>query len=91
MATLNVQHETYNSKPLDTVEQMVECNDWAFDRRGDDEIAFQVPGSWCDYSLFFAWNEEVGAVHFSCAFDMRVPEDRRPFVHELLAIVNEKM
>ena len=39
MATLNVQHETYNSNPLDTVEQMVECNDWAFDRRGDELTA----------------------------------------------------
>ena len=87
MATLNIHHETCNSNPLDTVEHVVEHNDWAFDRRGDDEIAFQVPGSWCDYSLFFAWNAEVGAVHFSCAFDMRVPDDRRHFV----AMVNEKL
>ena len=91
MASLNVHHETYSANPLDIVEHVVESNEWAFDRRGDNEIAFQVPGSWCDYSLFFAWNEEAGAVHFSCAFDMRVPIERRPFVHELLAMVNEKM
>ena len=75
MATLNALYETYSDNPLDIVERLVERNDWAFDRRGDDEIAFQVPGTWCDYSLFFAWNDEVGAIHFSCAFDMRVPDD----------------
>ena len=91
MATLNVLHETISNNPLDIVERLVERNDWAFDRRGDNEIAFQVPGTWCDYSLFFAWNDEVGAMHFSCAFDMWVPDDRRPFVHELLAMVNEKL
>ena len=91
MASLNFHHETLTTNPLDIVEQLVESNDWPFDRRGDDEIAFQVLGSWCDYSIFFAWNEEVGAVHFSCAFDMRVPDERKPFVHELLAMVNEKL
>ena len=91
MTTLNVRHQAFSNNPLDIIEQVVERNDWAFDRRTDDEIAIQVPGSWCDYSLFFAWNEEVGAMHFSCAFDMRVPAEKRSFVHELLAIVNEKM
>ncbi|NQU62354.1 MAG: YbjN domain-containing protein [Rhodospirillales bacterium] len=91
MTTLNVQHESFSNNPLDIVEGVVEDNDWAYDRRNDEEIAFQIPGSWCDYSLFFAWNEEVGAMHFSCAFDMRVPKERRPSVHELLALINEKM
>jgi len=91
MASLSFHHETLSSNPLDIVEQLVESNDWPFDRRGDDEIVFQVPGSWCNYSIFFAWNEEISAVHFSCAFDMRVPDVRKPFVHELLAMVNEKL
>jgi hypothetical protein len=91
MAALNIQTETINSNPLDTVEQLIECNDWAFDRSGDDEIAFRVPGTWCDYNLFFAWNEEARAVHFSCAFDMRVPDDRWSFVCELLTMINEKL
>lgn len=78
-------------RPLDIVEQLAEDNDWTFDRREDDEIAVIVPGSWCDYNLCFAWNEEVGAIHFSCAFDVRVPPERKLFVFELLALINEKM
>ncbi len=78
-------------KPLDIVERIAAANDWIFDRRNDEEMAVQVPGRWCDYSLFFAWNEEARAMHFTCAFDMRIPEDRRRSVHELLARVNEKL
>ncbi|GAB6052758.1 YbjN domain-containing protein [Magnetospira thiophila] len=79
------------TNPIDTVEQVISSYDWSFDRRNDEEMAVQVPGQWCDYSLFFAWCEEVNALHFTCAFDMRVPAKRRQEVHDLLATMNEKM
>ena len=77
--------------PFDVIERIADEHNWIFDRRSDKEMAAQAPGRWCDYSLFFAWNEKVGAMHFTCAFDMRVPDERKPFVHELLAMVNEKL
>ena len=91
MPSIGISQETQHPNPLDLIEQIVEYNDWMFDRRSDCEIAVQVPGKWCDYSLYFAWHDEVGAVHFSCAFDMRVPADRRAPVYELLAVVNENL
>jgi len=51
------------ANPLDIVEQFVTANEWAFDRRSDDEMAVEVPGRWCDYSLYFAWREDIGALH----------------------------
>jgi hypothetical protein len=80
-----------SSHPLDVVERVVTANDWMFDRRSDQEMAAQVPGQWCDYSLYFAWNEDVGALHFTCAFDMRVPADKRPAIAQLLSLVNERI
>ncbi|MBE0530648.1 MAG: YbjN domain-containing protein [Rhodospirillales bacterium] len=77
--------------PLDVVERVVTANDWMFDRRSDQEMAAQVPGHWCDYSLYFAWNEEVGALHFTCAFDMRVPPEKKAGIGQLLCLVNERM
>ncbi len=81
----------YSENPLDVVERLAGANDWAIDRRNDQEMSVQAPGRWCDYSLFFAWNEAVSAIHFTCAFDMRVPAERRRQVRELLALINEKM
>ena len=77
--------------PLDIVENIVECNEWIFDRRDDHEIAVQVPGSWCDYNLHFSWDDRAEAMHFTCAFDMRVADHRRPLVHELLALINDRL
>ena len=91
MPALDFAVDTRKSNPLDLIEQIVEGNDWTFDRRSDQELAVQVPGTWCDYSLYFAWNDEIEAMHFTCAFDRRVPNDRRTPVYELLARVNEKL
>jgi len=91
MSNLNVEEVTSGNNPLDVIELIVEGNDWISERRSDEEMAVQVPGTWCDYSLYFAWNDEMQAMHFTCAFDMRVPTDRRKPVYELLALINEKI
>ncbi|MEE8393893.1 MAG: YbjN domain-containing protein [Rhodospirillales bacterium] len=91
MQGFSLQSESYQSNPLDVIEQIVDDNDWVFDRRSELEMAVQVPGRWCDYSLYFAWNESSDAMHFTCAFDMRVAEEKRRDVYELIALINEKM
>ncbi|MCC7427341.1 MAG: YbjN domain-containing protein [Alphaproteobacteria bacterium] len=87
--------ETYKAErtgnPLDIVEQIVAANEWAFDRRSDEEMAVEVPGKWCDYSLFFSWCGEISAMHFSCALDIKVPGNRRAAIYELLSVANEKL
>lgn len=87
----SVSENTIPVNPLDMIEQIVEVNEWTFDRRNEQEMAAQAPGRWCDYSLYFSWNEELGAMHFTCAFDMRVPDNKRRVVRELLGLVNEKL
>jgi hypothetical protein len=77
--------------PLDVIEQIVAANDWIFDRPNDEEMAVQVPGRWCEYSVHCAWHEPAGVMHFTLAFDARVPAERRHGVHELLALANEKI
>src|SRR3546814_15355329 len=40
--------------------------------------------------MWFSWREELGALSFTCAFDMKLPANRRRDLHSLLAYVNEK-
>ena len=79
------------ANPLDVVEQIIGANDWAFERRSDGEMAAEAPGKWCDYGLFFSWSQELSAMHFSCAFDIKVPAGKRDKLFELLAMANEKL
>jgi hypothetical protein len=77
--------------PLDIVEEIVAANQWPFDRSSEDELVVEITGKWCDYRLYFMWRDDVSALHFTCAFDARVPDTRRRDVHDLLALVNEKL
>ena len=77
--------------PLDVMQQIVVANDWAFDRRSAREMAAEAPGKWCDYGLHFSWRTDISAMHFTCAFDMKVPPEARPKLFELLALANERL
>ncbi len=79
------------SNPLDVMEQIVGGYEWAFDRRTDTEMAAEAPGKWCDYGLYFSWSREISAMHFTCAFDLKVPNAQRRNLFELLALANERL
>lgn len=79
------------ANPIDVMEQIVAANEWNFDRRSDQEMAAEAPGRWCDYGLFFNWSPEISAMHFTCAFDLKVPEKQRGSLYELLALANERL
>jgi hypothetical protein len=89
-ASLTTEFEPV-SNPLDVMEQIVAANDWTFDRRSDSEMAAEAPGRWCDYGLYFNWSNEISAMHFTCSFDLKVPERRRALLYELLALANERL
>jgi hypothetical protein len=80
-----------DSNPVDVVERVAALHDWAFDRAGDDEIAISVRGRWTDYHVSFTWMDEIEALHFACAFDLKVPELRRAEVLALIALINEQL
>jgi hypothetical protein len=79
------------ANPLDVIEQIIGANEWTFERRSDGEMAAEAPGKWCDYGLFFSWSQEISAMHFSCAFDLKVPAGKRDKLFELLSLANEKL
>ena len=77
--------------PLEMIERVIADNDWPFDRTSDREIAVEVAGRWSDYRMFFSWRDDVEALHFTCAYDVRIPAERHNEIHVLLALINEKM
>jgi hypothetical protein len=81
----------FSGNPIDLVEEIVVANAWAHDRASEEELVVEISGRWCDYRLYFVWQEEICAMHFSCGFDMKVPKGRRGPVYELLALANERL
>jgi hypothetical protein len=91
MTTTTALMDEATPNPIDLIESIAAYKEWTFERRGDREMAAEVPGHWCDYGLFFSWSEDLDALHFSCAFDMRAPRGRRGEILELLALLNERL
>jgi hypothetical protein len=91
MANVSLSNESLEANPIDVVERMVDENEWFSERRSDGEMSVQAPGQWCDYSLYFAWNKSASAMHFTCAFEARVPPEKRATIYELLARINERI
>lgn len=83
--------ETIFSNPLDLAEQLITDRDWLCDRAADEELIAEVQSNWCNYRIWFTWQEEMGALLFSCAYDSKIPEKQRAKIYPLLAQVNEKM
>ncbi|MEI6985588.1 MAG: YbjN domain-containing protein [Rhodospirillaceae bacterium] len=91
MTTAAIESTSIYRNPLDIVEEIVSANEWAFDRSCDDEMVVEIGGRWCDYRLYFVWQQELGAMQFSCQFDMKIQPHRKVAVFELLAEVNSRM
>ena len=85
------QASTTSTNPIDLIEEIIAGKEWVFDRRCDTELAVEAPGSWCDYGMFFAWSEDLSALHFSCALDMRVQPRLMGQIYELIAKLNERL
>jgi len=76
------------SHPVDMIEFVADSNDWSFERSAVDEIAMTVEGKWADYHISFSWMEEFEALHFSCAFDLKIPDARLAEVNKLVTHIN---
>ncbi len=81
--------ETYN--PLDLAELVIMDRDWVFDRPADGELIAEVNGTWGNYRIWFAWQEDSGGLTLSCALESKFPKQMLSKIHSLLAYVNEKL
>lgn len=77
--------------PLDIAELVIMDRDWVFDRPADGELIAEVTGTWCNYHVWFTWQEESGGLTLSCSLDNKVAKPVLPKIHSLLAMVNEKI
>ena len=81
--------ETHN--PLDLAELVIMDRDWVFDRPADGELVAEVNGVWCNYRIWFTWQEDSGGLTLSCALDSKFSKQQLNKIYALLALVNEKL
>ena len=91
MSLSYVDEKTSSDNPLELLIEIVGANDWTYERSGSDELNVEINGRWCNYRLFFIWQAEIGALHFSCVFETRIHQESFKSVYALLAAIKEKL
>jgi hypothetical protein len=76
------------SNPLDSVEDILAGQEWAFSRMNPDELMVDVSGKLGTYRMVFLWQEEYSAMQFTCHYDVITPADSRDMMALALARVN---
>ena len=79
------------TNPIDFVEDIIYSKKWSFSRAADDELVADISSQWCQYRLYFAWSEQIQAINFTVTFDLKFPHPTFVAIHELLALINEKL
>ena len=88
---MNLAIETPESGPLDTIERIALRADLEAQRVNEDELHVTLTGSWRDVSVWFAWREEAQVLQIGAPLDLKVPKGCRAQIHELLALINERL
>lgn len=79
------------SNPLDSIEEILNGNEWNFNRPHPDEITVQVSGKLGHYRLTFLWQEEYSAMQFFSEYDLTIPKERIEMAGPALRTINEKL
>ena len=80
-----------DSLPVEMLASLCEARGWSYDYAGDDEITVEIQGSWATYQLRGIWRPEDHVLQLICLPDIRIPDDKRAPMYEVLALVNEQM
>ena len=80
-----------DAAPVDMLVSLFEARGWPCEYVGEDEISGEIKGSWASYTIRGIWRREDHVLQLLCLPDIRVPEDKRLAVFELLALVNEQL
>ncbi|MDL2352214.1 MAG: YbjN domain-containing protein [Pseudomonadota bacterium] len=89
--THDMERDDDDAAPVDMLASLFEARGWPCEFVGEDEISGEIKGSWASYTLRGVWRREDHVLQMLCLPDIRVPDDKRAAMFELLALVNEQL
>lgn len=87
---LNTQEDIKTFDPLESVEQAVIAEQYAYER-DELELHMAVPGAWRDHQIWFAYRPELDVIHVCASLDLKAPDARYKDICELIARLNERL
>ena len=83
------RHE--DAAPVDMLASLFAAHGWPYEFDSEDEISGQIKGSWGDYQLRGVWRAEDRVLQLLCLPEIRIPDDKRLALIELISLINEQV
>ena len=77
--------------PVDMLVSLFEARGWPHELIGEDEVSSEVQGAWAKYQVRAIWRREDNVLQLLCLPDVRVGDEKRAAMFELLSLVNEQL
>jgi hypothetical protein len=87
--TVSDRHE--DAAPVEMLAALFEARGWSHEFVSDDEITADVQASWATYQLRGIWRSEDNVLQLLCMPDIRIADDKRAPMVEVLALINEQL
>ena len=80
-----------DAAPVDMLASLFEAHGWPYEFTGEDEITGEVQGAWAKYQVRGIWRADDHVLQLLCLPDIRLTDDKRAAMFEVLALVNEQL
>lgn len=80
-----------DAAPVDMLASLFEARGWPYEFTGEDEITGEVQGAWAKYQVRGIWRSEDHVLQLLCLPDIRLTDDKRLPMFEVLALINEQL
>ena len=80
-----------DAAPVEMLASLFDARGWTYEYLSDDEILGEIQGSWASYQLRAIWRADDNVLQLLCLPDIRVAEDKRAAVFEVMALINEQL
>ena len=91
MSGRDFERDEEDAAPVEMLVQLFEARGWPCEFMSEDEISGEIQGSWANYQLRGIWRAEDHVLQLLCLPDVRIPQNKRREMFELLALVNEQL
>lgn len=79
------------NNPLDSAEDFLNLQEWAFQRLDDDQLYFTVEGDRGTYRVLFIWDEQQQAMQYCCELGLNLDEDTMSEGYKVIGELNSKL
>jgi hypothetical protein len=87
----DIMNRDEDAAPVDMLASLFEARGWSYEFAGEDELTGEVQGAWATYQLQAIWRAEDHVLQILCLPDIRMTEEKRPAMFEVLTLINEQL